>query len=35
MEESIASLPSGESQFIDRMLAEVDTSRFIPSEYGL
>ena len=35
MEESVVALPSRESQFIDQMLAEVDTSRFIPAEYGL
>ena len=35
MEESVGALPSRESPFIDQMLAEVDTSRFIPAEYGL
>lgn len=35
MEEALASLPAGEGAFIDRMLGEVDTTRFIPAEYGL
>lgn len=35
MDEVIAGLPSDESRFIDQTLAEVDTSRFILSEYGL
>lgn len=35
MAESLAGLPSDESSFIDRMLAEVDISRFRLEEYGL
>ena len=35
MTEELDSLPDSESAFIDRMLAEVDTSRFILAEYGL
>ncbi len=35
MDESLAALPNDESRFIDQMLAEVDTSRFILAEYGL
>jgi methanol--5-hydroxybenzimidazolylcobamide Co-methyltransferase len=35
MEEALAALPGDESAFIGRMLGEVDTSRFIPAEYGL
>ncbi len=35
MDEAVAALPSDESRFIDQMLAEVDTSRFVLAEYGL
>ena len=35
MDEAVAGLPSDESRFIDQMLAEVDTSRFVLAEYGL
>ena len=35
MDEAVAALPGDESRFIDQMLAEVDTSRFILAEYGL
>ncbi len=35
MDDALAGLPGDESVFIDRMLGEVDTSRFIASEYGL
>lgn len=35
MDETVAALPCDEAQFIDQMLAEVDTSRFVLSEYGL
>ena len=35
MDEALAALPNDESRFIDQMLAEVDTSRFILAEYGL
>jgi methanol--5-hydroxybenzimidazolylcobamide Co-methyltransferase len=35
MDEAVAGLPGEESRFIDQTLAEVDTSRFILSEYGL
>jgi methanol--5-hydroxybenzimidazolylcobamide Co-methyltransferase len=35
MDDALAGLPVGESAFIDRMLGEVDTSRFIAAEYGL
>lgn len=35
MEEALAGMPGEEGEFIDRMLGEVDTSRFIPSEHGL
>lgn len=35
MDEALAGLPGSESQFIDQMLAEVDTSKFVLSEYGL
>jgi methanol--5-hydroxybenzimidazolylcobamide Co-methyltransferase len=35
MEESLAALPSGEDAFVERMLGEVDTTRFRPRDYGL
>jgi len=35
MAESLSDLPTQESAFIDRMLAEVDTTRFQLAEYGL
>jgi len=35
MEESLAALPSGEDAFIERMLGEVDTTRFRPQDYDL
>jgi methanol--5-hydroxybenzimidazolylcobamide Co-methyltransferase len=35
MEDALADLPADESQFIERMLGEVDTSRFRLEEYGL
>ena len=35
MDEAVDALPSDESRFIDQMLAEVDTSRFVLAEYGL
>jgi methanol--5-hydroxybenzimidazolylcobamide Co-methyltransferase len=35
MEEALAGLPGDESAFIERMLGEVDTDRFVLSEYGL
>ncbi|HRR32830.1 MAG TPA: methyltransferase MtaB domain-containing protein [Kiritimatiellia bacterium] len=35
MDEALAALPRDESRFIDQMLAEVDTSKFVLSEYGL
>jgi methanol--5-hydroxybenzimidazolylcobamide Co-methyltransferase len=35
MDDALAALPSNESQFIDQMLAEVDTSKFVLAEYGL
>ena len=33
--ETLEALPTSESAFIDRMLGEVDTSRFNLAEYGL
>ncbi len=33
--ESLDALPASESAFIDRMMGEVDTTRFVPAEYGL
>jgi len=33
--ETLDSLPSSEGAFIDRMLGQVDTTRFLPAEYGL
>jgi methanol--5-hydroxybenzimidazolylcobamide Co-methyltransferase len=35
MSEALAGLPTDESAFIDRMLGEVDTTRFQLAEYGL
>jgi methanol--5-hydroxybenzimidazolylcobamide Co-methyltransferase len=35
MEESLAALPSGEDAFIERMLGEVDTTRFRPQDCDL
>jgi len=35
MAESLSDLPTQESAFIDRMLSEVDTTRFQLAEYGL
>jgi methanol--5-hydroxybenzimidazolylcobamide Co-methyltransferase len=35
MEEALASLPSGEDAFIERMLAEVDTEKFRAGDYDL
>jgi methanol--5-hydroxybenzimidazolylcobamide Co-methyltransferase len=35
MDDALAGLPADESQFIDRMLGEVDTTRFRLDEYGL
>jgi methanol--5-hydroxybenzimidazolylcobamide Co-methyltransferase len=35
MEATISDLPADESVFIDTMMGEVDTSRFVPAEYGL
>lgn len=35
MEESLATLPSGEDAFVERMLREVDTERFRPRDYDL
>jgi hypothetical protein len=33
--DSLDAMPATESAFIDRMMAEVDTTRFLPAEYGL
>jgi methanol--5-hydroxybenzimidazolylcobamide Co-methyltransferase len=35
MEDALASLPSGEDAFIERMLAEVDTAKFRAGDYDL
>lgn len=35
METELDSVPSNEEAFIGEMMAEVDTARFIPAEYGL
>jgi len=35
MERSLDSLPSAEREFIDQMMGQVDTSRFLPAEYEL
>lgn len=35
METALDSVPSSEAAFIGEMMAEVDTTRFVPAEYGL
>jgi hypothetical protein len=35
LQKAIEALPAGESEFITEMLGRVDTSKFIPSEYGI
>jgi len=35
MSDAVNDLPAAESRFIEQMLGRVDTSRFIPAEYGL
>jgi len=35
METALDSVPSSEAAFIGEMMAEVDTTRFVPEEYGL
>lgn len=35
MDQSLDALPADESAFIDQMMAVVDTTKFLPAEYGL
>ncbi|MDD5708409.1 MAG: methyltransferase MtaB domain-containing protein, partial [Kiritimatiellae bacterium] len=33
--ETLDAMPATEQAFIEKMLSEVDTTRFVPAEYGL
>jgi methanol--5-hydroxybenzimidazolylcobamide Co-methyltransferase len=35
IQKAVEALPAGEDEFIGQMMGEVDTSRFVPADYGL
>jgi hypothetical protein len=35
IQKAVESIPADESVFIGQMMAQVDTSRFVPADYGL